>query len=168
MTVTFPRYSARSLASRLLEALRSRGLTLATAESLTGGLIGAALTAIPGSSDAYWGGAVSYSVSAKARLLGVSEETVTRFGVVSEETAREMASGALSASGANVAIAVTGIAGPSGGSADKPVGTVCIACRVAGSPARAITKRFRGSREAIRRKTVRAALVMALDSLDRI
>lgn len=168
MTVAFPLLSARSLASRLLSSLRSRALTLATAESLTGGLIGAALTAIPGSSDAYWGGVVSYSVSAKTRLLGVSEETVTRFGVVSEETAREMAAGALSASGASVAVAVTGIAGPSGGSADKPVGTVCIACCVAGGHARAVTARFRGSRGAVRRKTVRAALAMALDSLDRI
>ena len=148
--------------------MRARGLTLATAESLTGGLIGAALTAIPGSSDAYWGGAVSYSVGAKTRLLGVSGETIARFGVVSEETAREMALGALSSSGANVSVAVTGIAGPSGGSAEKPVGTVCIACCVAGKPARAVTRRFPGSRGAVRRKTVRAALAMALDSLDRI
>jgi PncC family amidohydrolase len=143
-------------------------MTLATAESLTGGMIGAALTAIPGSSDAYWGGVVSYSVNAKARLLFVTDATIARYGVVSEETAKEMAAGALSASGANVAISVTGIAGPSGGSADKPVGTVCIACCVAGGQARAVTARFRGSRDAVRRRTVRAALAMALDSLDRI
>ncbi len=164
----FPALTARALASRLLESLRSHGGSLVTAESLTGGLIGAALTAIPGSSDAYWGGVVSYSVGAKARFLAVSEQTVATYGVVSEETAKEMASGALAASGASVAIAVTGVAGPSGGSAETPVGTVCIACCVKGTPARSVTTRFRGRRGTVRRKTVRAALLMALDSLDRI
>ncbi|HNY17981.1 MAG TPA: nicotinamide-nucleotide amidohydrolase family protein [Treponemataceae bacterium] len=159
--------AARHLPAKVLSALKARGLTLATAESLTGGLIGASLTAVPGSSEAYWGGVVSYSVEAKVRLLGVPRETIERYGVVSLETASAMASGALEVSGADAAIAVTGVAGPSGGSPETPVGTVCIACRLRAGGMKSARVLIRGSRDYVRRKTRSIALTMVLDCLDR-
>ncbi|MGH1351480.1 MAG: CinA family protein [Methyloligellaceae bacterium] len=111
----------------ILEKCRSNGLKLATAESCTGGLISALLTEIAGSSDVFDRGFVTYSNGAKTDLLQVSPDTLARHGAVSEPTAREMARGALKNSGASVAIAVTGIAGPGGGSATRPVGLVHIA-----------------------------------------
>ena len=159
--------TARNHARRALEALRTRGLTLVTAESLTGGLIGATLTAIPGSSDSYWGGVVSYSVAAKISLLGVPGATIDRCGVVSADTASAMASGALEASGADVSVAVTGVAGPSGGSEETPVGTVFLACCLRGKNPLVQRLVFRGSRERVRARTVEAALTMVADCLDR-
>ncbi|MFG1381872.1 CinA family protein [Xanthobacter versatilis] len=112
----------------VLEAFRARGLTLATAESCTGGLVAAALTEVAGSSDVVDRGFVTYSNPAKTAMLGVPEETLAAHGAVSEETARAMAKGALEAAGVDAAVAVTGIAGPGGGSAEKPVGLVHFAC----------------------------------------
>ncbi len=111
-------------AAELLEACRARGITLATAESCTGGLVAAALTAVPGSSDVVERGFVTYSNAAKSEMLGVPVWLIERHGAVSEDVARAMAGGALTHSRASLAIAVTGVAGPDGGSAEKPVGLV--------------------------------------------
>lgn len=112
----------------VLAAFRAHGLTLATAESCTGGLVAGALTEVPGSSDVVDRGFVTYSNAAKMVMLGVPEATLSVHGAVSEETARAMAKGALEAAGVDAAVAITGIAGPGGGSAQKPVGLVHFAC----------------------------------------
>jgi nicotinamide-nucleotide amidase len=114
-------------AAELLAACRSRGLKIATAESCTGGLIAAILTEVPGSSDVVERGFVTYSNEAKTEMLGVPAELITRHGAVSEEVARAMAEGALQHSRADIAVAVTGVAGPGGGTAAKPVGLVHLA-----------------------------------------
>ncbi|HSD59435.1 MAG TPA: CinA family protein, partial [Burkholderiales bacterium] len=139
------------------------GLDLATAESCTGGWIGQAVTAGSGSSEWYDRGFVAYSNEAKRELLGVTEETLARAGAVSEAAAREMARGALGKSRAQLAVAVTGIAGPTGGTPAKPVGTVCIAWAREGIEPFAVTRHFHGDREAVRRQTVAAALGGLLD-----
>lgn len=115
-----------SLAARILDAARRRGLMIATAESCTGGLVAGALTEVPGSSDVFDRGFVTYSNAAKRQMLGVSAETLNHFGAVSEKTAQEMANGARARSEAALAVAITGIAGP-GGSDHKPEGQVCFA-----------------------------------------
>ncbi len=117
---------ARAVA--VLEAFRARGWTLATAESCTGGLVAGALTEVPGSSDVLDRGFVTYSNAAKMAMLGVPEATLAAHGAVSEETARAMAEGARKAAGVDAAVAITGVAGPGGGSAAKPVGLVHFAC----------------------------------------
>lgn len=125
--MTDPLHSLQGLEPRVLalaDALRERALTIATAESCTGGLIAAACTAVPGSSDWFERGVVSYSNEAKSELIGVPAELIAQHGAVSEPVARAMAEGLLRASPVQLAAAVTGIAGPSGGSADKPVGLV--------------------------------------------
>jgi nicotinamide-nucleotide amidase len=114
----------RALAVRVLETYRAREWTLATAESCTGGLVAGALTEIAGSSDVVDGGFVTYSNEAKAEMLGVSEATLIEYGAVSRPTAEAMARGALTRSSVDCTVAITGIAGPGGGSADKPVGLV--------------------------------------------
>jgi nicotinamide-nucleotide amidase len=114
----------RGLAARVLDACRARGWTLATAESCTGGLVAGALTEIAGASDVVDRGYVTYSDAAKMELLGVPEATLAKFGAVSRQTAEAMAGGALERSGVNLAVSITGIAGPGGGSAAKPVGLV--------------------------------------------
>ena len=111
-------------AAHLLELARAQGLTIATAESCTGGLVGAAITAVPGSSDVYLGGFITYSNAMKRALLGVPAAALEAFGAVSEPVAEEMARGARMATGADLAVSVTGIAGP-GGSQHKPEGRVC-------------------------------------------
>lgn len=116
-----------TLAQRVLQLLRERGATLTTAESCTGGLIASMLTRVPGSSDGFHAGFVTYSNAIKQSVLGVSEDTLARYGAVSEEVVREMARGALERASADYAIAVSGIAGPDGGSPEKPVGTVWLA-----------------------------------------
>ena len=114
----------RAAANAVLEACRARGLKIATAESCTGGLVAGALTDIAGSSDVVDRGFVTYSNEAKQQMLGVPAETITKFGAVSRETAEAMARGALGRGGADIVVAITGIAGPGGGSKDKPVGLV--------------------------------------------
>jgi nicotinamide-nucleotide amidase len=146
------------LAADVGAALKQRGWLLATAESCTGGGIGEAITRIAGSSQWFDRGFITYSNHAKQDMLGVSPQTILQFGAVSEETAREMARGALERSRANIAVAVTGIAGPDGGSPLKPVGTVCIAWVVKDSPVAAKTFHFDGTREQVRYLTIEAAL----------
>ncbi|PZP47477.1 MAG: damage-inducible protein CinA [Azospirillum brasilense] len=145
-------------AARLLERLQARGLTLATAESCTGGLIAAALTAIPGSSATVLAGFVTYSNGAKTAMLGVPEAIIASVGAVSEETARAMAEGALERSGADLAVSVTGIAGPGGAVPGKPVGTVWFGLARRGRPVRALRQVFPGDRAAVRAATVAEAL----------
>jgi len=141
------------LAQQVAAALQARGLRIVTAESCTGGWVSMALTAVAGSSDWFERGYVTYSNAAKRDDLGVQEETLRRHGAVSEETAREMATGALKRGGGQVALAITGIAGPTGGSAAKPVGTVCFAW-AHGSRISSETRRFDGDRESVRRQSV--------------
>ncbi|MGE4248596.1 MAG: CinA family protein [Parvibaculaceae bacterium] len=148
-------------AETLLESLRRRGLKLATAESCTGGLIAGLLTEIAGSSDVVERGFVVYSNEAKAGLLGVPESVIAEHGAVSEATARAMAEGALENSLADIAVSVTGIAGPGGGSPEKPVGLVHFACAVRGAPTQ--HRRFvfaRADRHQVRMKSVAAALAL--------
>ena len=147
----------RPVAAHVLDALRGAGWTLAAAESCTGGLVAAALTEVPGSSDVFLGGAVTYSNAAKESLLGVPGDVLAAHGAVSEETARAMAAGAREAFGAAVAVSVTGIAGPGGGSEAKPVGLVHIA--VAGpEAATALEVRLPGSRDEVRGRAATLAL----------
>ncbi|KAF1690311.1 CinA family protein [Pseudoxanthomonas taiwanensis] len=148
----------RQQAQALGERLRAARDVLVTAESCTGGWIAKCLTDIPGSSEWFDCGMVAYSYEAKQALLGVRPQTLEEHGAVSRETAIEMVSGALVHSGATVAVAVTGIAGPGGGSPGKPVGTVWIAWKRRGGYARAEVFHFGGDREAVRRQTVGRAL----------
>lgn len=143
--------------SRLADALRERGLTCATAESCTGGLIGAKLTAVPGSSEWYAGGVISYANSVKIGLLGVPEEDITAFGAVSEPVVRAMALGACRATGADASCSVSGVAGPGGGTPEKPVGTVWIGWCLHGQT-RARRFQFSGDRTSIREQTAQEAL----------
>jgi nicotinamide-nucleotide amidase len=145
------------LAALVLELCRDRRLTIATAESCTGGLLGARLTAIPGSSDVYSGGIIAYANDAKLGLLGVREDTLRAHGAVSEEVAREMAEGGLRALHTRIGIGITGIAGPGGGSAEKPVGTVWIAVAGVGET-RSLGRVFVGDREEIRLRATQASL----------
>jgi nicotinamide-nucleotide amidase len=147
-------------AEALLAACRTKGIMLATAESCTGGLIAAALTAIAGSSDVVDRGFVTYSNDAKNQMIGVPMPLIERYGAVSEQVAAAMASGALSRSRARIAVSVTGVAGPGGGSAEKPVGLVCFGLARTGVPA--ITERqvFPGDRTEIRAATVAHAFKM--------
>ncbi|MDQ2972188.1 MAG: CinA family protein [Pseudomonadota bacterium] len=147
-----------AIAQTIAEALSQRGQMLVAAESCTGGWIAKVLTDLPGSSAWFECGVVAYSYEAKEALLGVNPNTLEHAGAVSQETANEMVSGALARFGASVAVAVTGIAGPSGGTADKPVGTVWIAWKRRGGYARAEVFHFPGDREAVRRQTVARAL----------
>ena len=120
------------LEARLVAMLEKRGMTITTAESCTGGLIAGTIVNVAGASDVLNEGYVTYSNEAKQRLVGVRAETLEQFGAVSEQTAREMAQGAAKAANANVALSATGIAGPGGGSVEKPVGLVYIGCFVDG------------------------------------
>ena len=138
--------------------LAARGAMAATAESCTGGLVAGAITAIPGSSGWFDRGFVTYSNEAKIELLGVDPGTLARHGAVSEATAQAMAEGALRASRANLTVAVTGVAGPTGGSAAKPVGMVCFAWAMRGGPTTAATHYFDGDRQAVRRASVIVSL----------
>lgn len=154
------------LAARLGTVLGERGWRMVTAESCTGGWIAQAMTAIAGSSDWFDGGLVTYSNAAKASLLDVPPMTLERHGAVSSETALAMVSGAQSRFGADVAVAVTGVAGPGGGSAEKPVGTVWFGF-VAGTAAPwTVHQVFAGDRRAVRAHTVRFALGSLIDHLD--
>lgn len=153
------------LAARLGQALLARGWMLATAESCTGGWVAQAVTAVAGSSAWFDRGYVTYSNTAKTDLLGVRPDTLARHGAVSEATVSEMAEGALRQSGARAALAISGIAGPTGGTPDKPVGLVCFAWAVAGGPTTTAVLHFEGGRESVRAQSVRAALGGLLDRL---
>jgi nicotinamide-nucleotide amidase len=153
------------LASTLAERLKGRGAVLVTAESCTGGWAAQVVTSVAGSSDWFDRGYVTYSNDAKREVLGVRAETLSRHGAVSEETAREMAQGALARGKGTVALSITGIAGPGGGSKDKPVGTVCFAWATPRGT-RAETRLFSGDRESVRRQSVVHALEGVLQTLD--
>ncbi|MBS0193195.1 MAG: CinA family protein [Proteobacteria bacterium] len=154
-----------ALAQRVGESLRPQRHTLATAESCTGGWIAKVVTDLPGSSEWFDGGIVAYSYEAKQAFLGVHPQTLQTHGAVSRETAVEMVSGALAHTGAHVAVAVTGIAGPSGGDVEgKPVGTVWLAWKRRDGYPHAQVFHFAGDREAVRRQTVAKALA----GLDRL
>lgn len=146
------------LAKRIGERLQSSRDRIVTAESCTGGWIAKAMTGVAGSSDWFDCGMVAYSYEAKQALLGVRPLTLETQGAVSRETVIEMVSGALVNSGASIAVAVTGIAGPGGGSEDKPVGTVWIGWKRRGGYTRAELFHFGGDRDAVRRQTVAEAL----------
>jgi nicotinamide-nucleotide amidase len=145
------------LAALVLESCRARRLTIATAESCTGGLLGARITAIPGSSDVYAGGVVAYDNAVKTKLLGVSDKSLEEHGAVSEQVAREMAEGCARALGTQVGFGITGVAGPGGGTPEKPVGTVWIAVAGVGET-RTLGRTYVGDREEIRLRATQAAL----------
>lgn len=160
----FPK-AVRTLAEEVLVTARRAGLKLATAESCTGGLVAGALTDIAGSSDVVERGFVTYSNQAKFDLLGVPVELLIAHGAVSEPVARAMAEGAVAHSAADVAVAVTGIAGPGGGSATKPVGLVHLACARKGADTLHERRIFTGDRAAVRMAAVRAALKLVQRNL---
>ncbi len=151
-------------AEALLAALRARGWMAATAESCTGGLIAACLTAIAGSSDVVDRGFVTYSNAAKNEMLGVDLALIAAHGAVCEPVARAMAEGALARSRADVTVAVTGVAGPGGGSAEKPVGLVWFGCAVKGQT-RSERHVFPGDRTQVRAATVKRALEVVSEAL---
>lgn len=151
------------LAQQVGEALKSRALTLATAESCTGGWVGEAVTMVPGSSDWYERGFITYTYISKREMLGVTAKTLEQHGAVSEQTVKEMVAGALAASHAQVAVAVSGIAGPAGGMPGKPVGTVCLAWALKNGEPIAETRHYAGDREAVRRQAVERALAGVLE-----
>lgn len=152
------------LAERLGAELKRAGLMIATAESCTGGWISEAITAVPGSSEWFERGFVTYTYISKREMLGVASDTLGEHGAVSEPTVREMAAGAVARSHAQVGVAVSGTAGPSGGSPGKPVGTVCFAWSHAGEVT-SETRHFDGDREAVRRQAVAHALTGVLKRL---
>jgi len=153
-----------ALATELGRAALAKGAMITIAESCTGGLVAGAITAVAGSSEWFERGFVTYSNAAKIEQLGVSPDLIQRVGAVSEEVALAMALGAIGASRAQWAVAVTGIAGPTGGTPEKPVGTVCFAW--AGPPGRGVERRLLpGDRATIRRESVRVALRGLIDRL---
>jgi nicotinamide-nucleotide amidase len=153
------------LSSRLGLALKKQGLLLATAESCTGGGIAEAVTRIPGSSSWFDRGFVTYSYESKVDLLGVRRDSLLDFGAVSEEIAKQMVEGAISRSRAQVAVAVTGIAGPDGGLPDKPVGTVWFAFKFPKKSIISEVCHFSGDRQAVREQSVSHALAKLLHNL---
>jgi nicotinamide-nucleotide amidase len=159
----FPEDLTRQAAA-LIELCRSKSLMLATAESCTGGLIAGLITSVAGSSDVFDAGFVTYSNDAKSRMIGVPPELIARHGAVSEAVARAMAEGALAHSKADVAVSVTGVAGPGGGSAEKPVGLVHCAAARRGYPTVTCVLRLGDiGRTEVRMTTVRVAVEMAYE-----
>ena len=155
------------LAAEVGLRLKKRRWMLAAAESCTGGWVAAAMTAIAGSSEWFERGFVTYSNEAKHEMLGVPADLIERCGAVSEEVARAMAVGALRHSRAQIALSITGVAGPGGGSDDKPVGLVCFGWAVGNLTQVVETKRFSGDREAVRRAAVNHALQGVLAQLEK-
>ncbi|AAQ60042.1 CinA family protein [Chromobacterium violaceum] len=155
--------NSRQLASDLGEALQARGESVATAESCTGGMIAAAITDIPGSSGWFSHGVVSYGNQAKQQLLKVQASSLMDHGAVSERVVREMAAGAQALAGADWAVAVSGIAGPDGGSPEKPVGLVWLAIAHPGGQTEAWSRHFSGDRHAVRQQTMEEALARLLE-----
>ena len=153
------------LAQRVGQRLKAAGAVLVTAESCTGGWAAQVVTSVAGSSAWFDRGFITYSNAAKRELLGVRAETLAQHGAVSEETAREMALGALTRSEGSIAVSITGVAGPGGGTKEKPVGTVCFAWARADA-VHAETRRFEGDRESVRKQSVIRALEGVLTALD--
>jgi nicotinamide-nucleotide amidase len=158
--------AASALAVELGHTLRARGYRVATAESCTGGLIAAAITSVPGSSAWFERGFVTYSNEAKCAMLGVPPDTIEAQGAVSDAVAGAMAEGAVANSDAECALSVTGIAGPDGGTATKPVGLVCFGWAVPGRPAVVASRRFPGDRAAVREAAAEAAIAGLIRLLD--
>lgn len=156
----------KDLTRRCAEGLRKRGLRLTVAESCTGGWLAKVLTDLPGSSEWFDRGYVTYSNAAKRSMLGVREETLESHGAVSEATVAEMTQGSLRRSDADLALAVSGIAGPGGGSAQKPVGTVCFAWQHRDRAPQVARERFEGNRESVRRQSVLYLLCRLDEMLD--
>jgi nicotinamide-nucleotide amidase len=154
------------LAERAGRVLKRRGWMLATAESCTGGWVAEAMTMVPGSSAWFERGFVTYTYISKREMLGVRPESLERHGAVSEPVVREMVAGALGSSHAQMALAVSGTAGPSGGTPEKPVGTVCFAWGTESSELRSETLHFAGDREAVRRQSVIHALSVLIDIVE--
>ena len=154
-----------ALAAELGRRLASRRALVTAAESCTGGLVAGAITSIPGSSGWFQRGFVTYSNEAKAEMLGVPVDTLSRHGAVSEETARSMAEGALRAGRANYAVAITGVAGPDGGTPAKPVGMVCFGWAALDGSTTSTTKRLPGDRAAVRHASVIVALQGLIDKI---
>ena len=145
------------LAAAVLDLCRVRGCTIGVAESCTGGMLGERLTAIPGSSDVVLGGVIAYANDVKRSLLGVSDELLAEHGAVSEPVVRAMASGLRTRLGVDAALAITGIAGPGGGSAEKPVGTVWLALDLRGD-VQAVLLRLWGDRTEVRQRSAQGAI----------
>lgn len=158
--------SCTELAQKVVEELKKHNKTLATAESCTGGLLGELITSVPGASEVYGFGFITYANEAKMRLLGVKEQTLAAVGAVSSETAAEMASGARRVSKADIAVSVTGIAGPGGGTPEKPVGLVYIAAAFDGGSA-AARLLLDGTRDEVRRQTCCRVFDMILKILSK-
>lgn len=156
------------LPSELLEKLRRRGEKIVTAESCTAGLVAHLLASVPGASDVFWGSLITYTAGAKMKLLGIPEKTLTESGEVSPETACAMAKGALEKSGVDIAVSVTGLAGPSGDNSDTPVGTVWIGMAYKGRNAEAKSFFFRLDRNELRKKAAEKALDEISLYIDRI
>ena len=154
-----------ALAREVGRTLKQHGLMLATAESCTGGGAAQLVTSVAGSSGWFDRGFVTYTNVSKREMLGVKTATLSRFGAVSEQTAREMAGGAIVHSHAQVAFAITGIAGPSGGTPEKPVGTVCFAWAGKKRATKSVKHHFTGDREAVRRQSIAVALQELLEFL---
>lgn len=156
------------LAGKVLRTLQQRGLMVATAESCTGGLVAGAITDLNGASEVLDRGFVTYTNDAKVEMLGVDPQTITQHGAVSEECAREMADGALRNSHADIAVSITGIAGPGGGSPDKPVGLVWFGLAVRDQPVRTEKRNFAPEGRAIvRRDSVMTALQIVLEAAEK-
>jgi len=154
----------KQLAALVVSAARDKGISLGTAESCTGGLVAAMITAVPGASEVFEGAIVSYSNSVKVQCLSVSDSTLIEYGAVSEQTAREMACGARKALAVDIAVSVTGVAGPGGSSDEKPLGTVWL-CVAEEKMISTKLEHFDGDRESVRHCTVRSALNMLLERL---
>ena len=148
---------------KIVETLKARGEVFCTAESCTGGQISKTVTDLAGVSAVFFGGVVSYANEIKEKLLGVRHKTLEQYGAVSEQTAAEMATGAVRALGADFSVAVTGIAGPDGGSEEKPVGLVYIACANKNGNVKVTKNLFSGDRKAVRDQTTKTALQMLAD-----
>jgi nicotinamide-nucleotide amidase len=151
------------ISSELGELLKLKDYTFTCAESCTGGWVGHALTSIPGSSEWFGSSFVTYSYEAKTQILGVSSQDLDSFGAVSEEIVEQMVSGALDKSGADVGVAISGIAGPDGGTDTKPVGTVCFAWKINGQEVIASAEHFSGDRNEVRYSSVERALVGTIE-----
>ncbi len=157
---------AQRLSARVGKVLKQGGFKLATAESCTGGWVSQVITSVPGSSEWFDRGFVTYSDGAKREMLGVRPETLEKQGAVSEAVVCEMAEGALTHSDAQVSVAISGIAGPEGGSPKKPIGTVWIAWALEGRDPRARSTHFAGDREMVRQQAVMAALQGVIETIE--